>query len=91
MAVSSLTAGTSVIPTCLGYSSEILNRSSDDTLDLQQKNLIQQLFFFKRASSILATDLKTEVRATYDLTQVDQAMKDYLNNMSGGKVVIMPK
>jgi NADPH:quinone reductase len=56
-----------------------------------QKSFLQSLFMWRRAQKLLLTALKTEVRARYPLSEAQQAVLDYENQMTGGKVLIVPE
>jgi NADPH:quinone reductase len=54
------------------------------------KNLGQSLRLWRRAQKLMGTALKTEIRARYGLAEAQQAVADYENEMTGGKVLIIP-
>jgi NADPH:quinone reductase-like Zn-dependent oxidoreductase len=45
---------------------------------------------WRRAQKLMGTALKTEIRARYGLAEAQQAVADYENEMTGGKVLIIP-
>jgi NADPH:quinone reductase-like Zn-dependent oxidoreductase len=54
------------------------------------KNLIQILMMWRRTQKLIATDLRTEVRARYPYREARAAVQDYLSQMTGGKVLLTP-
>ncbi len=52
------------------------------------KNMLGQLSLINRTVAALKTDLRTGFRTVYPLHQVPEALHDYLQNMSGGKILI---
>lgn len=54
------------------------------------KNLLQVLMMWRRTQKHIATDLKTEVRARYPYREAKAAVQDYINQMTGGKVLLTP-
>jgi NADPH:quinone reductase len=56
-----------------------------------QKNFLQSLLMWRRAQKLMLSALKTEVRARYSLQEAQQAVSDYENQMTGGKLLIMPE
>lgn len=57
---------------------------------ISQKNLIQILQFWRRAQKLMLNDLKSTIRAEYPLQDAKQAVKDYLSQMTGGKILLRP-
>jgi NADPH:quinone reductase-like Zn-dependent oxidoreductase len=57
---------------------------------IRRKNLGQSLLLWRRAQKLMGVVLKTEVRARYGLAEAQQAVADYENEMSGGKVLLIP-
>lgn len=53
-----------------------------------QKSLWQSLLLWWKAQKLMQSALKTEVRARYSLPQARQAVADYENQMTGGKVLL---
>ena len=56
-----------------------------------KKNLLQSLQLWQRAQKLLTTDLKSEVRERYPLFEAQKAVKEYQNQMTGGKVLLVPE
>lgn len=54
-----------------------------------QKSFLQSLLMWRRAQKLMHTTLKTEVRARYALTEAQQAVEAYENQMTGGKVLLL--
>lgn len=57
---------------------------------INEKNLIQILMLWRRAQKLMATELKSEIRVEYPLQDAKEAVQDYLNQMTGGKVLLRP-
>ncbi|UCG23186.1 MAG: zinc-binding dehydrogenase [Chloroflexota bacterium] len=57
---------------------------------LEGKNLIQSLLLWRRAQKLVASDLKTDIRARYPLQEIKQAVEEYQRQMTGGKMVLIP-
>ncbi len=56
-----------------------------------QKNLLQNFLIWRRAQKLMLSALKTEIRSRYPLSQVQQAIRDYESQMTGGKVLLVPE
>ena len=52
------------------------------------KNPLQILRTWRRAQKLIASDLKSQIRAEYSLEQAKQAVSDYQGQMTGGKVLL---
>jgi NADPH:quinone reductase-like Zn-dependent oxidoreductase len=57
---------------------------------LAKKNVLQILRMWRRAQSLLLTELKTEIRARYPLEEGREAVQAYQKQMTGGKVLLKP-
>jgi len=57
---------------------------------INDMNLIQILMMWRRAQKLMSTDLRSEVRVRYPFEEAEQAVKDYLSQMTGGKVLLTP-
>ena len=57
---------------------------------INEKNLIQILMMWRRAQKLIATDLKTDVRARYPFEDAKVAVQEYLDQMTGGKILLIP-
>lgn len=57
---------------------------------ISRKNLIQILMMWRRAQKLMATELKSEIRAEYPFREAKQAVKEYLGQMTGGKILLVP-
>lgn len=57
---------------------------------LAQKNPIQMLTLWRRAQKLLATGLKSEIRAQYPFQEAKQAVQQYQSQMTGGKILLRP-
>ena len=58
---------------------------------LGKKNPLQSLRFWQRAQKLITTDLKSEVRGRYPLSGVKEAVQEYQNQMTGGKILLVPE
>ena len=54
------------------------------------KNLLQILTLWRRSQKLIATDLKSEIRARYAFQDAKKAVQDYTSQMTGGKVLLKP-
>jgi len=54
------------------------------------KNLLQILTLWRRSQKLIATDLKSEIRAQYAFQDAKKAVQDYSSQMTGGKVLLKP-
>jgi NADPH:quinone reductase-like Zn-dependent oxidoreductase len=54
------------------------------------KNILQILMMWRRAQKLLATELRSEIRARYPFQEAKQAVQEYLNQMTGGKILLIP-
>ena len=52
------------------------------------KNLLQILMLWRRSQKLIATDLKSEIRARYPLQEAKQAVQEYTSQMTGGKILL---
>lgn len=57
---------------------------------LGEKNFIQSLMIWQRVQKLLGSDLKSEIRNRYPLSEVQKAIKEYQKEMTGGKCLLMP-
>ena len=59
---------------------------------LSKQNIIKMMMLWRRAQKQIPGHLKSEVRRIYPLEDVREAIHDYTNNMSGGKILLrMPE
>jgi NADPH2:quinone reductase len=56
---------------------------------LREKNLLQVLRTSQRAQALLASDLQSPVQSRRPLATTQQAVEDYLHNMTAGKILLM--
>jgi NADPH:quinone reductase-like Zn-dependent oxidoreductase len=54
------------------------------------KNIIQIQRIWRRAQTLLSTELKSVIRAKYPFEDAKQAVQEYLNQMTGGKILLSP-
>ena len=57
---------------------------------LREKNIVESLMVWRRSQKLLATDLKSEIRAKVPLEGALDAIHEYQNQMTGGKILIIP-
>ncbi|MDX1414693.1 MAG: zinc-binding dehydrogenase [Candidatus Promineifilaceae bacterium] len=57
---------------------------------INHKNLIQILMLWRHAQKLMATDLRSNIRARYPLQEAKKAVQDYLGHMTGGKILLSP-
>ena len=57
---------------------------------LAKKNPIQSLLLWQKAQKMLTSDLKSEIRARYPLADVKEAVTAYQEQMTGGKILLVP-
>ncbi len=57
---------------------------------ITNKNLIQILLMWRRVQKLLATELRSEVRARYTFQEAKKAVHEYLSQMTGGKILLIP-
>ncbi len=53
-------------------------------------NLLQILLLWRRAQKLVATELKSEIRAQYPFQDAKKAVQEYLGQMTGGKILLRP-
>jgi NADPH2:quinone reductase len=58
---------------------------------LREKNPLQSLLLWQRAQKLLASDLKSDVRARYSFADVQTAVSEYQDQMTGGKTLLVPE
>ena len=58
---------------------------------ISNKSILQILMMWRRAQKLISTDLRTEIRAQYPLEEAKKAVKEYLNEMTGGKILLTPE
>lgn len=57
---------------------------------INKKNLIQMMRIWSRAQKLMQAELASNIRKTYPLVEVQDAIKDYTSHMTGGKVLLKP-
>src|SRR5258706_7016635 len=57
---------------------------------LSKQNFLQNIVTWQRAQKLIMTDLKSEIRMQYPLNEVHNAIKEYQNQMTGGKILLRP-
>jgi NADPH:quinone reductase len=58
---------------------------------LRKRNLVSQLRVARQVQRLLAADLKSEIQERVPLENASQALNKYADNMTGGKVLIVPE
>ncbi len=58
---------------------------------LASKNILQSMAVWRRGQQLLGSALRSDVRARYGLEAVQTAVSDYQQQMTGGKVLIVPQ
>jgi len=69
------------------------NKSIDGfwmTTWMARKNFLQSLMLWRRAQSLISTELRSEVQARYSLDDPQKAVMEYQNQMTAGKVLFIP-
>ncbi len=90
-----------IVYSCLSYKAAQAGADhlvfEDKTVDgfwlgpwINEKNLIQILMLWRRAQKLMATDLRSNIRARYPLQEAKNAVQDYLGHMTGGKILLSP-
>ena len=57
---------------------------------LRRRSMLGQMRIARRVQSLLAQELKTEIRARFPLEEAARALEQYAGNMTGGKVLLTP-
>ena len=57
---------------------------------LQKQSLPFKLRFLSRVKKHLSEELSSQIRHTLPLNQVEEALTDYSQNMSEGKIILKP-
>jgi len=58
---------------------------------INNMNLVEILMLWRRAQKLMGTELKSEIRAQYPLQEAQKAVQEYLNQMTGGKILLCPE
>lgn len=58
---------------------------------INNMNLVEILMLWRRAQKLMETELKSEIRAQYPLQEAQKAVQEYLNQMTGGKILLCPE
>jgi len=58
---------------------------------MRKKNLLQILLLWRKAQKLIMTDLKSTIRMEVPFEEAKSAVKEYLSEMSGGKILLRPK
>lgn len=57
---------------------------------MTKKNLFQILMLWRRGQRLMTTELKSDIRMQYPFEEAKVAVKDYLSQMTGGKILLRP-
>jgi len=57
---------------------------------IMKKHILQIQRLWRRAQKLMASELKSKIRAEYPFEQTRQAIDEYLNQMTGGKILLRP-
>ncbi len=57
----------------------------------KENGLIKNMANIMKVSQLMSTDLKIKIRNRYPLSRAQEAVDTYLNNMSSGKVILVPE
>ncbi len=57
---------------------------------LRSRSLVGQLRVAGQVQALLSGELKTDIQARFPLEQASKALEQYMGNMSGGKVLLVP-
>ena len=57
----------------------------------ENKNLFQILMLWRRCQDLIGTDLKSEIRTRYPFQDAKKAVREYTNQMTGGKILLTPQ
>ena len=58
---------------------------------INKMNLLQILMLWRRAQKLMASELKSDIRAQYPFQEAKKAVQDYLSQMTGGKILLIPE
>ncbi|MEZ4712957.1 MAG: zinc-binding dehydrogenase [Caldilineaceae bacterium] len=58
---------------------------------MSKKNLLQILLLWRKAQKLMTTDLRSTIRREYPFEEAQEAVKEYLRQMSGGKILLKPR
>ncbi len=56
---------------------------------LGKRNVAQNILLWRRAQKLMLNELRSDIRARYPIKDAKQAVEDYQNQMTGGKVLIV--
>jgi NADPH:quinone reductase len=57
---------------------------------LGRKSTVAKIRIARQVQSLLSTDLKSDVHATFPLADAAKAIQEYMSNMTAGKVLLVP-
>ncbi len=57
---------------------------------LARQSMLKKIHIWRKAQKLVSSDLRSAVRARYPLEDIKKAVMDYQNQMTGGKVLIVP-
>lgn len=56
----------------------------------KENSLVKNIINLMRVGRLMSNDMEIRVQATFPLMKIEKAVYTYLNNMSGGKVILKP-
>jgi NADPH:quinone reductase len=56
----------------------------------KENSLVKNIINLMRVGRLMSDDMKIRIQATFPLIKIQEAVDTYLNNMSGGKVILKP-
>jgi NADPH:quinone reductase-like Zn-dependent oxidoreductase len=57
---------------------------------IMKKRILEIQRLWRRAQKLMASELKSNIRAEYPFEQARQAVEEYLDQMTGGKILLRP-
>lgn len=54
------------------------------------RNMLQNMMLWRKSQKLMATELKSQIRAQVPLKDAQKAVKEYQGHMTGGKVLLRP-
>jgi NADPH2:quinone reductase len=55
-----------------------------------KRNMLQNVMLWRKAQKLMATELKSDIRAQVPLQEAQRAVKEYQSHMTGGKILLRP-
>ena len=57
---------------------------------MSKRNFLQSFAIWQRVQRLIMTNLKSEIRKQYPFNEVQNAIKEYQSQMTGGKILLRP-